>query len=103
MLTKGGIEFDLNESPFYYTLEGLTFYFSSNFYKNKFMENCLSYARCENTKILSKYKVYINMKIFLLISFYAKIEKRGFRIHDNVNNKEITSITEIQMINCFYK
>ena len=34
----------------------------------------------ETTKIINKYKVKINLNLYLAISSYQKIEKRGFYI-----------------------
>ena len=41
-------------------------------------------------KIHIKYNININFDILLMISYYKKIEKRGFRIYDEENKKEIT-------------
>ena len=53
----------------------------------KFQENLSYYLFMETTKIINKYKVKINLNLFLAISLYQKIEKRGFYI--KYENEEI--------------
>lgn len=89
--TYKGICLNLIESEYYYKYKGLIFYFSSNFYKRKFAETIENYIENETFKLQIKYNVNINFDILFLISYYKKIEKRGFRIVDEINNKEITS------------
>lgn len=90
MLTVRGICLNLNESEYYYKYQGLIFYFSSEIYKNKFANTIKQYLENETLKIQIKYNVNINFDILLMISYYKKIEKRGFRIYDEENKKEIT-------------
>ena len=45
----------------------------------------------ETYKLQVKYNINLNLDFMLMISLYKKIEKRGFRIYDARNNKEITS------------
>lgn len=90
MLTVRGICLNLNESEYYYKYKGLIFYFSSEIYKNKFANTIEEYLESETLKTQIKYNVNINFDILFLISYYKKIEKRGFRVYDEVNKKEIT-------------
>lgn len=90
MKTAKGIYLDLKETEYSITLSGITFYFSSKLYLKKFMDNVNNYVNQENIKLCVKYNVNIDLTLFLMISLYRKIEKRGFRIYDKINNKEIT-------------
>lgn len=87
MKTKNGIELDLKNSSYVYDYNNLKFYFSSELYLKKFQENLSYYLFMETTKIINKYKVKINLNLFLAISLYQKIEKRGFYI--KYENEEI--------------
>lgn len=87
MKTKNGIELDLKNSSYIYDYNNLKFYFSSELYLKKFQENLSYYIFMETTKIINKYKVKINLNLYLAISFYQKIEKRGFYI--KYGNEEI--------------
>lgn len=89
MKTENGVYLDLKESEYSVKKLGLTFYFSSKFYMEKFLKNVEIYTHNETLKIYNKYHVTFNFKIFLAISLYKKIEKRGFRIVDNISKKEL--------------
>ena len=80
MKTKNGIELDLKNSSYIYDYNNLKFYFSSELYLKKFQENLSYYIFMETTKIINKYKVKINLNLYLAISFYKKKKKRGFYI-----------------------
>lgn len=89
--TVKGICLNLNESEYYFQYKGLIFYFSSEFYKKKYADNIQNYIENETFKLQVKYNININFDILFMISLYKKIEKRGFRIYDELNKKEITS------------
>lgn len=84
---------DLKKTPIKTLNKGLIFYFSSEFYKKKFIENVNKYIHEENLKLKNKYKISNICDLFLAVSYYKKVEKRGFRVYDSVNKKEITAKT----------
>lgn len=88
--TVKGICLNINESEYYLKYKGLIFYFSSEFYKNKFTNEVNHYIENETLKIQVKYNININLDILFMLSLYKKIEKRGFRVFDEINSKEIT-------------
>lgn len=92
MQTVNGIELNLKESKFYYDFLGFRFYFSSQFYKEKFINECKTYVEVESLKIASKYKIPIVINRYLSIALYKKIEKRGFRVIDINSNEEINHL-----------
>ena len=99
--TVKGICLNLNESEYYFKYNGFVFYFSSEFYKKKFADEISSFIENETLKLQVKYNVNIIIDNLLMIALYKKIEKRGFRIYDEENKKEITPscglITKILM------
>ena len=99
MKTRKGIYYDLEETEYFVIKFGLIFYFSSKYYLDKFVETADKYIKEQNIRFRSKYKIFINLDLVLLISYYKQIEKRGFRIYDDINKKEITeNITFINNI-----
>lgn len=80
MKTRRGIYLDLEESTYIYKIEGLTLYFSSAFYMQKFIETYREYSTTIERKVKEKYKVYIDLSLYLAFSLYKKIEKRGFKV-----------------------
>lgn len=91
MKSARGIYYDLKESEYYASLkingEDIVLYFSSLFLRKKFLDNVCNYISYENSKLLSNYKIDIDATKLFILSYYKKIEKRGFRVL--VNNKEI--------------
>lgn len=91
MKSARGIYYDLKESDYYVKLninsEEVILYFSSLFLRKKFLDNVGDYINRENLKININYKIDLDATKLLVLSFYKKIEKRGFRVL--INNKEI--------------
>ena len=71
---------DLTESKEFVEMLETRFYFSSSFNKNRFLNGYQRYIKEEEDKIIAKYNVIISVRYYLLISYYLKIEKRGFYI-----------------------
>lgn len=92
-MTKAGIFLNLNESTYKYKIYDLKFYFSSMFYMEKFIKNVEKYVETENMKLSNRTNLVINFNKFFAISFYQKIEKRGFKVIDLTKNKEIKRYT----------
>ena len=86
MLTRNGIELNLEESKYISTYKGLTFYFSSMFYLKKFEREIQNYIDNETKKLYNRFNVSANYELLLSIALYKRIEKRGFRIL--VHNEE---------------
>lgn len=80
---------DLKQSNYKVKIGSLEFYFSSEFYKKKFEKEADNFAVAENMKFEIRYKVKVNLYTVFLISYYKKLEKRGFRIIETRSKKEI--------------
>lgn len=76
----------IDESPFYLEKEGFTFYFSSEFNRKRFEKSYKEYLKEENSKINNRYNFKVDLTIPLLLSFYQRIEKRGFRVYRTIDN-----------------
>ena len=97
MKTIKGIELDLTQTEYIVSIYGYSFYFSSKFYKEKFEREMKNFSEMEMQKIRVKNKIKISMELYFLFALYKKIEKRGFRIVSQKDNKEIT---ETVAFNC---
>lgn len=71
---------DLNESNYTFKYDDLVFYFSSNFYKEKFIKEYINFIRDETMKLKVKFKCNIYCDEMILLLLYKKIEKRGFKV-----------------------
>lgn len=87
---KTKVYLDLDKTKYKTMYKGLIFCFSSEFYMNKFEKDNEEYIKSESLKIFCKYKISINLELYLAISFYKKIEKRGFKVIDDINKEEVT-------------
>lgn len=90
---------NINDSVFFIDIGKCRIYFSSEFNKSRFLKNYKNYIDEENAKLENKYHVKIVANYYLLFAFYKKIEKRGFRIENNITNDKVnenlTFITEL--------
>ena len=101
MITARGIYNNLCESSYSFTYLNIIFYFSSNQYKQKFREGVEDFIVYQEKKLKAFYKIDFDFKKFLAISFYKKIEKRGFRIiliENEGKRIEKTSVTIKEII-----
>lgn len=88
-MTDNVIYYDINKSTYVYKTNYFDFYFSSQFYLNKFKINYIDYIENEQDKVKVKLGQDVNfIKIFLL-EYYKKVEKRGFKVYDNLQRKYI--------------
>lgn len=89
MKSARGIYYDLKESDYFVKLdinsETIILYFSSNFNRKRFLENVGEYIHNENLKLSIMYKIDIDATKLMILSYYKKLEKRGFRVLINDN------------------
>lgn len=99
MKTKNGIYLDFKESEYKINYNGLIYYFSSELYMYKFKNNVKQFIIEETAKIKAKYKINIYLDTMLTLSFYKKIEKRGFRVVYKENEKTIELTQDVLIAN----
>lgn len=71
---------DINESIYTFKYDDLIFYFSSQFYQEKFERMCAQFLKDETMKLKIKFKCNIYCDEMILLLLYKKIEKRGFKV-----------------------
>lgn len=79
---------DITQSDITYEVDDIVFYFSSLFNKNRFIKKYEFYVKEEENKIINKFHFNINLRRYLLLSLYNKIEIRGFLVE--INKKLLT-------------
>lgn len=72
---------DINESNLKFNYDKLSFYFSSDFYKEKFEREYIQFLKDEMMKMKLRYKANIYSDELILLLLYRQIEKRGFRVY----------------------
>lgn len=98
MKTKRGVELDLPKSEYTYSINGYTFYFSSEFYLKNYKNNVRLFTEIEGAKIKSKYKVFIDLDLYLNFVYYKKIEKRGFYVINKKTKEEVSELNFVSNI-----
>lgn len=88
------VEYNLNQSEYFFKTMNLKFYFSSVFNKRRFESNYKYYIEEETNKLQARFHVNLNIDKFLLVAFYKKIEKRGFRVLVYNNNGGIIELKD---------
>lgn len=88
------VEYNINRSEYYFKVNKLTFFFSSKFNKTRFENGFIDYVNEETNKIKAKYKVNINLTNYLLLTYYKKIEKRGFKVLTYDDNDVIIELSK---------
>lgn len=83
------IFYNLEDSPYIYKSKNFNFYFSSEFYLNKFKDNIYKYVEEENRKLDIRFKCDTNFFTVLMLNYYKMTEKRGFLVINNVTGKKI--------------
>lgn len=78
---------NINESPYSFKYDDIEFYFSSNFYREKYIKQYSEFLNQETIKLRLKYRCFINADLMILLLLYKKIEKRGFKVL--YKNKEL--------------
>lgn len=101
MKSKRGVYLDIYESDYYYDLDGIRYYFSSQLYLNKFKDNVINYVNENSIKLKLRYKINLNFDLFFTLSYYKKVEKRGFRVVDISTEKTISK--DIIILNTIVK
>ena len=75
------IYIDIEYSDYYFEYDDMKFYFSSQFYLNKFKREYSEFLKDETLKLKIKFKCSIFADYMILLLLYKKIEKRGFRVY----------------------
>lgn len=88
------IYYNIEESDIKLEYKNLIFYFSSELNRDRFKTRIIDFVENENFKMKTKYKTQIDFSDMFYISFYIKIEKRGFRIY----KKELNETNELYLI-----
>lgn len=93
--TIGGVYYDLKSSEYKIKVKDITFYFSSNFYLEKFKKYFEESVDVCEKKLNFNMRTKIESHNFFLIQYYSKVEKRGFYI--KIKDKEFEKIPEFKM------
>lgn len=84
LLTRNGVAYDLENTPYVYKIEYgnnvYEFKFSSKLYMDKFMQKSFEHREQVNESLTKRFGFAIENNLLADIKLYASIEKRGFLI-----------------------
>lgn len=80
MITRNGVCYDLQMSPYRYTKNGLTFVFSSQTHLDKFKMKYKENRDIVNYSLTKRFKINVDVSQIADIVLYRKVETRGFLI-----------------------
>lgn len=80
MMTRNGIVYKLELSPYKATIEGVTYMFSSINHLDKFMERLNENRELISYSLSKRFGVTVNYGVLSDIVLYSKVETRGFLI-----------------------
>lgn len=86
-MTDNVIYYDIDKSPYKYETVYFDFYFSSQFYLNKFKREVYEYIDIEQNKLKVKFRHLVSFERILMLDYYTKVEKRGFKVYDKLKEK----------------
>jgi len=80
--SERGIYYNILDSDYTANLSGITFYFTSMVYRDKFIDRSINEIRMFNARMNNIYKNKFNIDAtkLALVRLYQSIEKRGFYI-----------------------
>ena len=94
-MTRNGVEYQLEKSPFIYEVNNLMFYFTSINHLNKFISNLENFICNMRYKFSERYGYYAYLDLLFLLILYSKIETRGFYI--KYEGREFTCKSQVTL------
>ena len=75
------IYYNIEDSDIKLNYRDLILYFSSDLNAKRFKEKSNNFVELENQKLKNKYHLELDLSDLLILSYYTKIEKRGFKVY----------------------
>ena len=98
-LSRGGVAYDLNLSPFKvevdYEGEKVTFKFSSELNVKRFEDKVKEHRETIKTSLSNRFNMGIDIPVISDIVLYTKVEKRGFLILMNEEEYKCQNIIKL--------
>lgn len=78
--TRGGVYHNLEYSTYFYIIDDITFYFSSEYNRNRFVRDYKKERLKIDKSLSNRFDVDINTSILADLRLYRDVEKRGFHV-----------------------
>ncbi len=97
-MTRNGIEYDLEKSPYKTTVENneeaLTIYFSSELNMSKFNIRYRNFVEEIDESLSKRFGINLHLPLVSALALYRKIEKRGFAVYSSGAQKMMSETDE---------
>ena len=96
-LSRGGICYNFESTPFKHTINyggvhSITYSFSSQLYKTKFIEGYEEHRNKINSSLTKRFGIDISFDVLSDVKFYSSVEKRGFLINTHESIECLSTI-----------
>ena len=81
MISRNGVCYDLNVSPYKCTINDVTFVFSSKLHLKKFKTKLNDNRKSINDSLTKRFNICVDVSTLADIVLYRKIESRGFLVY----------------------
>lgn len=81
--TRGGVWYDLAESPISYEWRGLTYRFSSESHRSKFVREVRKRELWLRDSLSRRFRCTVELDVMADIQLYSQVETRGFLVVTN--------------------
>lgn len=93
-ITRSGVCYKVNESPFYQDYAGYRFYFSSETHRRNFFEKARMKEEWLTDSMSRRFKFKVDASLMAVFQLYRQIETRGFYIVSEAG-REFNSLEDI--------
>ena len=97
MVSKYGVAYDLRESPYRFTWRGMTFHFSSESHRKKFVDGVRARELWLRDSLSRRFHCPIRMDELASVQFYGMVETRGFYMVTN-QGREYTAQAQVRFV-----
>lgn len=96
-MTRNGIFYNLELSPYTLNYCGYIFYFSSKLHLKKYKEKINNYHEIITESLSNRFGYKINIELLSAINLYLKIESRGFLIYDYEMGVYLNCVKQVEL------
>lgn len=78
MISKNGVCYDITHTPYTYSWRGITYHFSTEKHRAKFIENVRAKEMWLNDSLSRRFRCTVDLPLLADVQLYTQIETRGF-------------------------
>lgn len=79
-ITRNGVCYAIEHSPFYEVVDGYRFYFSSETHRRKFFEKARIRQNWLTDSLSRRFHFHLDASLVAIFQLYSQVESRGFYV-----------------------